>query len=181
MSILRNIADRKAFIVFMMSLFMKILIGCPTSERYEYCVDLWIKRVEEIISYSKNIKVDYLLVDNSDKIDFFNSLVDKGINIVKAPYFNHIKERIVNSRNILREKAINEGYDYFFSLEQDIIPGKDILMKLLNHNKKIISGYYSKPIGLKVQDNETKEIKEIEIDLPVVFIEFINARERFIP
>lgn len=154
---------------------MKILIGCPTSDRYKYCVNLWVERVREIISFSKDIKIDYLLVDNSKTIDFFNDLIDKNVEVVKAPYFNDVKERIINSRNILKEKAINDGYDYFLSLEQDIIPDKNIVLKLLNHKKKIVSGYYSKRVILKLQDNKTGEIKNVEINMPVIYIGDVNG------
>ena len=37
---------------------------------------------------------------------------------------------------------MDNGYDYFFSLEQDVIPPKDVIESLLKHNKKIISGLY---------------------------------------
>lgn len=151
---------------------MKILIGCPTCERYEYCVDLWIKRVKEIIEYSKKfgIYVDYLLVDNSKEDFFFDKLRKKNINVKKSPYFENVKERIVFSRNILRDKAINENYDYFLSLEQDMIPEKDIIKRLLNHNKEIVSAYYGKEYIFKIRDNETGEIKEIEAEVPVIYI-----------
>ncbi|MFC1685764.1 glycosyltransferase family 2 protein [Nanoarchaeota archaeon] len=151
---------------------MKILIGCPTYERYSYCIDLWIKRVEEIIEFSKGKhEVDYLLADNSQSEDFFNNLKKKGIKVIKAPYFENVKERIVHSRNLLREKAMKEDYDYFFSLEQDIIPEKNILIKFLEHQKDIVAGYYGKPMTLVVQDKETKEIKKITIELSLVYLQ----------
>jgi len=150
---------------------MSILIGCPTSDRYEYCVGLWLNRVKEIIAFSKAHDIDYLLVDNSKTDDFFKKLKDSGTNIVKAPYFEDVRERIAHSRNILREKALEENYDYFFSLEQDIIPPVDIIDRLLGHNKKIISAYYGKPADLRVQDKETEEIKDITIELSIVWLQ----------
>jgi GT2 family glycosyltransferase len=153
---------------------MKILIGCPTSERYSYCADLWIERVREIIEYSKNSKIieaDYLLVDNSKSDDFFKALKRRDANAIKAPYFENVKERIAYSRNILGEKALRENYDYLLSLEQDVIPEKDIIEKLLGHNKKIISAYYSKPVDLTVQDKNSAEIRSVTIELPIIYLQ----------
>lgn len=152
---------------------MKILIGCPTYERYDYVVDLWLKAVKKIIEFSKQAghEVDYLLVDNSKTQDFYLRLQLGGANIVKSPYVENVRQRIVESRNVLREKTLKEKYDYFFSLEQDIIPEEDILVGLLKQNKKIISAYYSKNMGMKVQDKETLEIKDITLELPIVYLQ----------
>jgi len=150
---------------------MKILIGCPTAERYEYCVEIWLKRVEEIIDFSKHHQIEYLLVDNSKSEEFFKKWQKEGVKMVKAPYFEDVKERIIHSRNILRDKALNEGFDIFLSLEQDVIPPTDVIERLLRHNKKIISAYYGKPLGLRLQDQETGEIKDVIVELPLVYLQ----------
>lgn len=151
---------------------MKVLIGCPTFERYSYCADLWLQRVKEIIEFSrtKGIEADYLLVDNSKTNVFFDKLKEKA-NIVKGAYSENVKERIVNSRNILRDKVLNEGYDYFLSLEQDMIAEKDVLFRLLSHNKEITSAYYGKLLDVVLKDNETGEIKNATIELPVIYLQ----------
>lgn len=149
---------------------MKILIGCPTYERYRYCVDLWIKRVKEIQEYSKEHQIDYLLVDNSPTDVFYNELKEKNVDIVKSPYFPDVRERVIHSRNIIREKFLNENYDFFFSLEQDVIPPKDILEKLLRHDKEIVSAYYSKLVSVVLRDNETGELKNAVIEIALVWL-----------
>jgi hypothetical protein len=158
---------------------MKVLIGCPTCDKYSYCINQWLERIKSLIDFSKTlgIEADYLLVDNSESDIFFNSLKNK-INMVKIPFIQDVKNRIAFSRNVLREKAINGDYDYFFSVEQDIFVEKDILKKLLNHNKKIVSAYYGKCFGVKVQDNETKEIKDFILEAPVVYFQEPGDRIR---
>lgn len=160
---------------------MKILIGCPTCERYDYCVDLWVEAVKKIINFSKSHKIDYLLVDNSKGNEFFEKLKLKKVNAIRANHDEDVRERIVNSRNILRDKVLNEGYDYFFSLESDIIPEEDIIERLLSHNKKIVSAYYGKGRMLVVQDNETKEIKRVVIEMPVVYLQDGEMLRRAVP
>jgi hypothetical protein len=150
---------------------MKILIGCPTYERYRYCVDLWIKQVKEIQEFSKEHQIDYLLADNSPTDDFYNELKEKNINVIKAPYFSDVRERVIYSRNLIREKFLNEGYDFFFSLEQDVIPPKDIIENLLKHNKEIVSAYYNKLVKVGLKDNETGEVKNALIELALVWVQ----------
>ena len=160
---------------------MKILIGCPTCSKYKYCINEWLSRVKEIIKNSKNHKIDYLLVDNSKENDFFNQLKKQGVNIIKAPHFENIKKTLSESRNILREKTIKENYDYFFSLEQDVIPPLDILEKLLSHKKEIISPYFSKPILVGLKDKETGEIKNAVLEFAIIWLQEKNGIKRALP
>jgi len=121
---------------------MKMLVGCPISNYKSYCFDKYISAVKDL-SY-KNY--DVLLVDNSRTDTYFNFIRKKinsikNISIVRGKYFESVRERIVHSRNILREEAL-KNYDYFLSLEQDVIPPRDIIERMLKHKKKIVSGIY---------------------------------------
>jgi GT2 family glycosyltransferase len=151
---------------------IKVLIGCPTCDRYRYCVDLWVERVKEIIEFSKNkgIDADYVLVDNSKEDTFFNELKKKNVEVIRYGYSENVKSRISESRNVLREKALDKCYDYFLSLEQDVIPPANIAEKLISHNRKIVSAYYGKPLCVVLQDKETGEIKKALLELPVVYL-----------
>ena len=154
---------------------MKILIGCPTCDKYAYCINTWIQRVKEIIEFSRkqnpDHQIDYLLVDNSETDNFYISLKQKRINVIKSPYFDDLKKTLTDSRNMLRGKVLKERYDYFLSLEQDVIPEEDIIEKLLRHDKKIVSAYYGYHVGLKVQDKETNEIKNVTIETPIIYLQ----------
>ncbi len=117
----------------------KILIGCPTSNYKEYCFEEYLKSINNL-TYNN---FDILLVDNSKKDDYYNKIKDK-IPTIRDKWFENARDRIIHSRNILREKILRENYDYFLSLEQDVIPPKDVIERLLKHNKKIIGGVYFK-------------------------------------
>ncbi len=116
----------------------KILVGCPTSFHKEYCLEKYYEGIKNL-SY-KNY--DILLVDNSKDNNYFNKIKKIGLPVTKGPWFDGALDRIIKSRNILRRKVLDEGYDYFLSLEQDIIPPKDILERMLKHKKDIITGVY---------------------------------------
>jgi GT2 family glycosyltransferase len=115
----------------------KILVGCPVSDLKKYCTKEYINSVKSL-TYPN---YDILLVDNSKEPYFYNNLKQQGIPIIKDKYIEPARARIINSRNILRQKVL-ENYDYFLSLEQDVISPKDIIERLLAHNKDILTGVY---------------------------------------
>ncbi len=118
--------------------YPRILIGCPTSYHKEYCLDKYIKGLKDI-DYPN---FDILLIDNSEDDNYFNKIKSYNIPVIKGPYSEGARDRIVSSRNILREKTIEGNYDYLFSLEQDVIPPRDVLLRLIKHRKEVISCIY---------------------------------------
>ena len=146
----------------------KILVGCPTSFHKEYCLVEYAKAIKSL-SYPN---FDILLVDNSPDDSYLKKIKEQGLPAIKGPYFEGARDRIIASRNILRQKAIDEGYDYFFSLEQDVIPSADIIQNLLKHKKTVICGVYftnnvvgSKkvliPLVYKLLDKETLSMRPL--------------------
>ena len=145
----------------------KILIGCPTANFKEYCLDEYIKGLKNL-SYPN---FDLIVVDNSKTNDYFETLKKKinkeaipnakNIEIIKDEFKERARDRIVSSRNIIRQKVLDGKYDCFLSLEQDIVAHKDIIERLLdglekikeqsNKEIKIITAVYfnNQVIGLK--------------------------------
>ena len=115
----------------------KVLVGCPTSFHKEYALNEYAKAVKNL-SY-KNY--DVLLVDNSPDGNYLRKIKSLNLNAIKGPYFESARDRIVTSRNILKDESI-KNYDYLLSLEQDVIPPRDIIERMLKHNKKVITGVY---------------------------------------
>ena len=116
----------------------RVLVGCPTSFHKEYALQQYVEAIKKL-TYKNH---DVLLVDNSQSNDYLNKINTHGLPVIKGPYFESARDRIVASRNILRQKVIDGNYDFFLSLEQDVIPPSDILERLIQHNKKIITAVY---------------------------------------
>lgn len=116
----------------------RVLVGCPVSSHKEYCLELYANTVKNL-TYTN---YDILLVDNSTDDSYLRKIRSLGINAIKDQYQENARDRIVSSRNLLREYAIKNNYDYLLSLEQDVIPPLDIIERLLSHDKKVISGIY---------------------------------------
>lgn len=115
----------------------KILVGCPTSFHKEYALNEYAKAVKNL-SYNN---YDVLLVDNSPDNNYLKKIKSLDLNVIKGPYFESARDRIVASRNILKDEAIKK-YDFLLSLEQDVIPARDIIERMLKHNKEIVTGIY---------------------------------------
>ena len=153
----------------------KVLIGCPTSKHKEYALLEYIDGLRKI----KYRPAEILLVDNSNDMTYFKTLQDLALNAVRGPWIDETRARIAASRNILRQKVLDEDYDYLLSLEQDVIPPPDVIEKLLEHKKKIVSGvYFAKypmlgekviPLAFKEQKKEDK-IKLVPLTEDEVFM-----------
>lgn len=118
----------------------KILIGCPTYWGKAYCLKEYAERVKTL-SYSN---YEVLLVDNSKNERYIKEIRESGLRAEKGPWMEDIRERIVASRNLLRKRALEEGYDYFLSLEQDLLPPLNVVEQLLANRQLIMTGVYHK-------------------------------------
>ena len=116
----------------------KVLIGCPTSFHKEYALKEYIEAIRKL-TYKNH---DFLLVDNSQDDNYLEKIKSFNIPVIKGLYFESARDRIIVSRNILRQKVLDDDYDYFLSLEQDVIPPEDIIEKLLQHKKEVITAVY---------------------------------------
>jgi hypothetical protein len=116
---------------------MKVLVGCPTSDHKAYCLKEYVAAVKNL-TYPN---YDIMIVDNSKSQAYSKKMKSMGLNVIKDGWNDNARERIVSSRNILRENVL-QSYDHFLSLEQDVIPPTNIIERMLEHKKPIITGMY---------------------------------------
>ena len=150
----------------------KILVGCPTSHHKAYC----LKEYAEAVKSLDYPNYDILLVDNSPDEDYINKIKEHGLSVIKGHYFEGARDRIIASRNILRQKAIDEGYDYFFSLEQDVIPPRDIYSLSRNIIKLCKDDSLIKNLGKNARESILKNFdsKKMIIDTLEAYRELLN-------
>ena len=114
----------------------KVLLACPTADVKAYCLEPYIQALKKL-TYPN---VDILLADNSATDSYSKKIQALNIPCIRTACLPSIPERVINSRNILRQRALEEDYDYFFSLEQDVIPPANIIELLLEPEEDIVSG-----------------------------------------
>ncbi|MFC3093364.1 glycosyltransferase [Alteromonas sediminis] len=140
----------------------KVLVGCPTYSGKSYCLEEYAKRVNGL-SYDN---YDVLLVDNSKEPGYEKQIQSHGLQAKRDQYIPGVKKRLAQSRNILRQKVLDEGYDYFLSLEQDVIPPKNIIERLMSHRRAVTSAVYCRYQTIKT---ETGDIF-YQGDVPVLYV-----------
>ncbi|MBU2639688.1 MAG: glycosyltransferase family 2 protein [Nanoarchaeota archaeon] len=116
----------------------KVLVGSPVNSMYDYCIEEYVAALKSL-TYTN---YDILLIDNSDGDEFFKRLQSMGVKVIKDKHFDEPRNRQVSGRNLLREKALQQGYDYFLNLDQDVIPPKDIIERFLAHKRRVLTGIY---------------------------------------
>jgi GT2 family glycosyltransferase len=83
-----------------------------------------------------------VLADNSASDAYKKELESRGFRVIRCARREDPLDTITECRNKLREIALQEGFDYFLSLEQDVIPPSDVIERLLERRVPIVSGVY---------------------------------------
>ncbi|MBI4044331.1 MAG: hypothetical protein HY392_01340 [Candidatus Diapherotrites archaeon] len=173
----------------------RVLVGCPIFDGKEYCFKEFLAGMASM-TYAN---FDVCLVDNSKSAGFFKKLRQAASDwgkekngtffVERIPFDSPFPlERIVRARNVLRQRVLDEGYDYFFSLEADVVPPADVIERLIARNKNIVSGVYFnfipatkslvalayKKIGVDEKGNEKTQSLTLEELLPSRLIEDVR-------
>ena len=117
----------------------KVLIGVPVSDMHAYAIEEFVDALNRI----KYSNFDILFVENSSSDKFYKYLKEKypKILIVRDHYqYKKIRKKLVECKNLMRDKVIKEGYDYLLTLDQDTIVPSDVLEKLLSFKKDFVAG-----------------------------------------
>jgi hypothetical protein len=138
----------------MSSLFPKVLIASPTSKSKDYCFDEWI---DNVFSF-KYPNYDVVVFDNtSDGGSYSNQLNERvcgkyGKNRIKFKAYNSLKihgvdvnsihMKLTMSHNDCRDFFLGKDYQYMLHLESDVFPPKDVIERLIFHNKHIVGAGY---------------------------------------
>jgi len=119
----------------------KVLVAAPLCEWYDYCWDEFLNRVKEL-TYEN---YDLFFTENSSTNNFFGKVKAQGFDVIKTEHLHRIRDMVTRDHNIIRDKVLDGGYDYLLILDQDVIPPRDVIEKLMKHDKDIISGLYFGP------------------------------------
>jgi hypothetical protein len=141
---------------------MKILAGCPIHESKDYCFSKFIKGLLNQKLPDK-CQMDIVLIDNSPDYNKHYKYLQWQYPDIDFSQFTILHEKqtqnkyatITKCQNKLRKYAIKNAYDYFWSVENDIIVENKYLHQLLSHNLYVVGGLYhigfSYTSGLMVQ------------------------------
>lgn len=90
----------------------------------------------------------WVLVDNTENTAYANKLKrEHPGHVAHVPRGNNSRDALANASNYLRHKVIREGYDYLLMIESDVFPPKDVVWRLLQHQKKVVGLPYEIDFG----------------------------------
>ncbi len=116
----------------------KVLVVTVTYEGKDYCFDKFFKSANEL-TYPN---MTHIYIDNSRTLDYTQKLKDLGLEVYHVERGNNSREALSRSLNLGRRKCLDEGYDYMFVLESDVVVPKDIIQNLMKHAQDIVTGLY---------------------------------------
>lgn len=131
----------------------KVLVGITIYEGKDY---VWEKFYDNIKNFSyPNYQV--LIVDNTSHKKYYQKLLKRTKNnplvtVVHTERGGTSREAQARSLNIIRDECLRGGYDYFLSLESDLIPPRDIIERLISHDKPVVGCVYL--IGYDYSDSQ---------------------------
>jgi len=120
----------------------KILIGIPTYEGKNYCLEEFLDNIRKF-DYPKS-KIDIYIADNS-KTNENAKMINKkyGLKVFWKDYSGQtIFEKMADSHNQIRRYFLDSDNEYLLHLESDIFPPPNILQELLWCRKPIVNSLY---------------------------------------
>jgi hypothetical protein len=148
----------------------KILIGIPTYDAKNYCLDAFFQNISEFTYPKSNIEI--FVADNSANNK--NALLIRDKFKVKTFWKDYtgvpIMEKLADSHNQVRRYFLESDADYLLHLESDIFPPKDVIEQLLWARKPIVTSMYQVFDGawrtpcIRIQDKKTLHYNDIIFD-----------------
>lgn len=119
---------------------MKVLIFTPTYEGKDYCLTEFLESAKKLKENYPNSR--HIFIDNSVTPEYYLKLVGLGLDAHRVRRGNNSRESLARAQNYARKIALEEGYDYMFSLESDIFAPPETLKTLVMTGKDIVTGLY---------------------------------------
>jgi len=129
--------------------YPRVLIGLPTSDVKDYCVERFLKQITNF-TYPN---YDIFIVDNSKDKKHVKKFHKRGIKAVHEPLNGDLREELARHQNIIREYFLNGDYDYLFMLESDVFTGECIIENMVSYAEVYGAGAVTCTYPI-IRDNE---------------------------
>jgi hypothetical protein len=120
----------------------KVLVGVVTYSGKHY---IFPKNYDAISNLSYP-NYDFIIVDNTSHKSYTSKLRREGYKNVhwvgRGVIDKNSRMALTKSQNYIREKFINEGYDFLMLIESDLLPDRNIIQRLMSHAKPVVGSVY---------------------------------------
>lgn len=122
----------------------KVLVFTTIYDKKDYCLEEFVENAKKL-TYPN---MRHIYVDNTnDDGEYLQRLLDLGLDAHHVQRGGSSREALARSQNFARKMALDDEYDYLFSLESDLFPGGDVIQKLMRHCKDVVTALYLLPVG----------------------------------
>lgn len=111
----------------------KILVGAPTSRLKDYAFKEYSKQLRSF----EYMNYDTFMVDNSPDPKYVETIWEAGIDAIHIEPGGSPIEYVTLSQNMIRNRAINGGYDWLLMLESDVFVPPNLLSYLMMHSNEV--------------------------------------------
>lgn len=118
--------------------YPKVLVVSPTYEGKDY---IFTENFKAITSFDYP-NYDYIYVDNSPGDSYVKKLRQRGAHVIHVPRGKNSRQALSNAQNYARNRVLKEGYEYLMFVESDLIPDKNAITRLLNHQLPVVGATY---------------------------------------
>lgn len=135
----------------------KVLVGSSFSYAKRNSAIPFFKSLKQLSYQNKKVVV----LDYSPDESFLNIAKVKGIEMQKVEQLETETETLAGNRNKLAKLVLEGGFDYFLSLEQELVVQPDLIQALLQHKKAVCSSLYFKPYLTKRQQSNDMMLNQM--------------------
>ena len=115
----------------------RVLISCVTHDKDE----VYVKGFLDAIRNQDYKNYDILFIETSNSDDYTAKLKGTGSIVLKSETeTSHTIEKITTGRNLARDYAVKNNYDYLLFVDTDVILQQTALSKLLSNRKDVVAG-----------------------------------------
>ena len=119
--------------------FPKVLVGVVTYDGKDYI----FPQNYAIVSNLSYPNYDFVIVDNSKGNSYITTLRRRRCrNVHHVNRASNSRMTLAMCQNYIRELMLKGNYDYLMLIESDLTPPKDIIEKLMRHNKPVTGAAY---------------------------------------
>lgn len=149
-----------------MTEYPKVLVGVTVYEDKDYIFDEFYANVKNL-SYPN---YEVLIVDNSATKKYYSKLKRRGVPVVHVNRGANSRVAHAKSLNKIRDHFLAGDYEYWMSIESDLIPPVGIIERLMKHDKDTVGCMYN--IGYADNTQEPPR--------PCLFVTVVNEETKSI-
>jgi len=120
----------------------KILVATTIYDKKHYAFPKWWKAVKELSYPSYGVLIVDNTADNGNYARKLRRIIGNKGKVIHAERKKNSRDTLSYCQNIIRQRVIDEDYDYWMSIESDIVPPSDTIQRLLQWGQPVVGGLY---------------------------------------